>query len=147
MKKTGFVLFLMTVSVALVFPSTIKNANEVQDQWEDLVELSREGGTTRIARQSFSIQSLAVEVEPIVTAQVVNNAVIVTVQNYTGSVLVEINGIKGATSSFFEAFDQGVGVVGLSDLGAEEYKIRVTLLDNNAVYSGTIYKGKYGHRK
>jgi hypothetical protein len=145
MKKTGFVLFLMTVCIALVFPSTIKNANEVQDDWEDIVELSREGGTTRIARQSFSIQSFAVEVEPIVEAYMGKNAVTVSVQNYNGPVFVEIYGSKGATSSFFDVFNNGVGVVSLSGLGADEYRVRITLGD--ITYTGTIYKGKYGHRK
>ncbi|MDD2298823.1 MAG: hypothetical protein PHQ67_01265 [Fermentimonas sp.] len=145
MKKTGFVLFLMTVCIALVFPSTIKNANEVQDNWEDIVELSREGGTTRIARQSFSIQSFAVEVEPIVEAYMGKNAVTVSVQNYNGPVFVEIYGSKGATSSFFDVFNNGVGVVSLSGLGADEYRVRITLGD--ITYTGTIYKGKYGHRK
>lgn len=145
MKKTGFVLFLMTVCIALVFPSTIKNANEVQDNWEDIVELSREGGTTRIARQSFSIQSFAVEVEPIVEAYMGKNAVTVSVQNYNGPVFVEIYGPKGATSSFFDVFNNGVGVVSLSGLGADEYRVRITLGD--ITYTGTIYKGKYGHRK
>ena len=145
MKKTGFVLFLMTVCIALVFPSTIKNANEVQDNWEDIVALSREGGTTRIARQSFSIQSFAVEVEPIVEAYMGKNAVTVSVQNYNGPVFVEIYGSKGATSSFFDVFNNGVGVVSLSGLGADEYRVRITLGD--ITYTGTIYKGKYGHRK
>lgn len=145
MKKTGFVLFLMTVCIALVFPSTIKNANEVQDNWEDIVELSREGGTTRIARQSFSIQSFAVEVEPIVEAYMGKNAVTVSVQNYNGPVFVEIYGSKGATSSFLDVFNNGVGVVSLSGLGADEYRVRITLGD--ITYTGTIYKGKYGHRK
>lgn len=145
MKKTGFVLFLMTVCIALVFPSTMKNANEVQDNWEDIVELSREGGTTRIARQSFSIQSFAVEVEPIVEAYMGKNAVTVSVQNYNGPVFVEIYGSKGATSSFFDVFNNGVGVVSLSGLGADEYRVRITLGD--ITYTGTIYKGKYGHRK
>ncbi|MDD4778286.1 MAG: hypothetical protein PHV53_08375 [Fermentimonas sp.] len=145
MKKTGFLLLFMIVCTALVFPSNIKNANEVQDQWEDLVELSREGGTTRIAStQSFSIQSFSVAVEPVVEAYMGKNALTVSVQNYSGPVFVEIYGAKGATSSFFEVFNNGVGVVTLEGLGADEYRIRITIGD--ITYTGTIYKGKYGNR-
>ncbi|MCK9501180.1 MAG: hypothetical protein M0Q52_04985 [Lascolabacillus sp.] len=145
MKKTGFVLFLMTVCIALAFPSNIQNENRVQDDWEDICELSREGGTTRIARQSFGVQSFMATVEPAVVVYSGKNEVTVTVENYTGPVFVEIYGGKGAKTSFFDVFDNGVGIVSLSGLGADEYNIRITLGD--ITYKGTFNKGKYGHRK
>jgi hypothetical protein len=145
MKKTGFVLFLMTVCIALAFPSNIQNENRVQDDWEDIVDISREGGTTRIARQSFGVQSFMATVEPAVVVYSGNNEVAVTVENYTGPVFVEIYGSKGAKTSFFDVFDNGVGIISLSGLGADEYNIRITLGD--ITYKGTFNKGKYGHRK
>ena len=145
MKKTGFVLFLMTVCIALAFPSNIQNENRVQDDWEDICELSREGGTTRIARQSFGVQSFMATVEPAVVVYSGKNEVTVTVENYTGPVFVEIYGGKGAKTSFFDVFDNGVGIVSLSGLGADKYNIRITLGD--ITYKGTFNKGKYGHRK
>lgn len=145
MKKTGFVLFLMTVCIALAFPSNIQNENRVQDDWEDICELSREGGTTRIARQSFGVQSFMATVEPAVVVYSGKNEVTVTVENYTGPVFVEIYGGKGAKTSFFDVFDNGVGIISLSGLGADEYNIRITLGD--ITYKGTFNKGKYGHRK
>ena len=145
MKKTGFVLFLMTVCIALAFPSNIQNENRVQDDWEDIVDISREGGTTRIARQSFGVQSFMATVEPAVVVYSGKNEVTVTVENYTGPVFVEIYGSQGAKTSFFDVFDNGVGIVSLSGLGADEYNIRITLGD--ITYKGTFNKGKYGHRK
>ena len=145
MKKTGFVLFLMTVCIALAFPSNIQNENRVQDNWEDIVDISREGGTTRIARQSFGVQSFMATVEPAVVVYSGKNEVTVTVENYTGPVFVEIFGSNCAMTSFFDLFDNGVGIISLSGLGADEYNIRITLGD--ITYKGTFNKGKYGHRK
>jgi len=97
MKKTSLMLFLMTVCTVLVFPATIENSNKVQDDWEDHVALSKEGGTTRVARSTFGIQSFAIAVEPVVEAQMGNNMVTVSVQNYRGTAIVEIYGDKGST--------------------------------------------------
>lgn len=144
MKKTGLVLFLITICAALVFPATIVNTNKVQDDWEDHVALSREGGTTRVARTQ-SIQSFATATEPTVEAQMGKNVIAISVQNYRGPAIVEIFGAKGAKQSFFEVYDMGFEVISLSGLGASEYTIRLTLGD--MVYTGTIYKGKYGNRK
>lgn len=144
MKKTGFVIFLMTVCITLAFSSTTKSENKVKDNWEDVIELSREGGTTRIAR-TLGIQSFSVKAEPVVEAFMVKNAVTVSVQNYNGPVFVEIYGTKGATSSFIDVFHNGVGVVNLSGLAADKYKVRVTLGD--ITFTGTIYNDKYGKRK
>lgn len=145
MKKTSLMLFLMTVCTVLVFPATIENSNKVQDDWEDHVALSKEGGTTRVARSTFGIQSFAIAVEPVVEAQMGNNMVTVSVQNYRGTAIVEIYGDKGSKVHFFEVYDMGMDVISLSGLGAGEYRIRLTLGDS--IYSGTIYKRKYGNRK
>jgi hypothetical protein len=145
MKKTSLMLFLMTVCTVLVFPATIENSNKVHDDWEDHVALSKEGGTTRVARSTFGIQSFAIAVEPVVEAQMGNNMVTVSVQNYRGTAIVEIYGDKGSKVHFFEVYDMGMDVISLSGLGAGEYRIRLTLGDS--IYSGTIYKGKYGNRK
>src|SRR5690606_9163825 len=117
----------------------IVNTNKVQDDWEDHVALSREGGTTRVAR-TLSIQSFATAAEPIVEAQMGKNEIAISVQNFRGPVKVEIFGAKGVKQSFFEVYDMGFEVMSLSGLGASEYTIRLTLGD--IVYTGTIYKGK-----
>lgn len=144
MKKVS-VLILMIVCSLLVIPANLNNesSNETQDDWADIIELSRLGGTTRIARQGmFSIQSIAVE--PIVEASSSKNELQVSVQNYRGPVWVEIYGAKGAKHSNFEVFDMGFEVVSLSGLGAGEYNVRITVGSN--VFTGKFKKGQYGKK-
>ncbi|MEL7598735.1 MAG: hypothetical protein AAGU18_01355 [Proteiniphilum sp.] len=142
MKRTIFSLLLLVVSSAFVFSSTIRN--EVKDDLEDKIALSREGGTTRIASASrmFSIQS--VTVEPEVEAYNYRNVVTISVQNYRGSALVEIIGSKGAKQSFFEVYDMGFEAIPLNGIPAGEYTLRITL--GTEVFTGTFNKGKNGHR-
>ncbi len=144
MKKAGFVLFLAAVCTTVMFTTTLVNANNVLDDWEDHVALSREGGTTRVASRSmYGIQSFAAE--PMIETQVENNVLIISVEDYRGPVLVEIYGARGAKQSFFQVYDMGVDVVNISEIGTGEFDIRVTL--SNSVYTGTINKRKYGIRK
>lgn len=138
MKRTFFSLLLIVVCSAFVFPSNVNN--EVNDDLEDKIELSREGGTTRVASRMFSLQ--AVPVEPVVEAYNYRNVVAITVQNYRGSAWVEIVGNKGAKQSFFEVYDMGFDAISLGGLPAGEYTIRITL--GTEVFTGTFNKGKYG---
>lgn len=144
MKKAG-VLFSLIVFSLLVMPANLKNEgnNKSQDDWEDIIELSRHGGTTRAARQGmFSIQS--VNSSPIVEASSSNNVLQISVQNYRGPVWVEIYGAKGAKQASFEVFEMGFEVIKLSGLGAGEYNIRITV--GSDVFTGQLKKGKYGKR-
>ncbi|WP_294066259.1 hypothetical protein [Proteiniphilum sp. UBA1028] len=138
MKRTFFSLLLIAVCSAFVFPANVNN--EVKDDLEDKIALSREGGTTRVASRMFSLQ--AVPVEPVVEAYNYRNVVAITVQNYRGSAWVEIVGNKGAKQSFFEVYDMGFDAISLGGLPAGEYTIRITL--GTEVFTGTFNKGKYG---
>ena len=144
MKKVS-ILFLMIVCSLLAKPANLNNEsnNETQDDWADIIELSRLGGTTRAARQGvFSMQSIAVE--PIVEASFSKNVFQVFVQNYRGPVWVEIYGAKGAKHSSFEVFDIGFEVIKLSGLGAGEYNVRITVGSN--VFTGKLKKGQNGKK-
>lgn len=136
MKKTVLTLFVIVASM-MAAPVT------AQDILEDIIELSREGGTTRgngLKRQMFSMQTI--QATPIVEAYASNNVITISVQNYRGSAFVEIIGSKGAKQSFFQVYDMGFEAVSLSGLPAGEYTIRITL--GTEVFTGNIKKGKYG---
>ena len=144
MKKVS-ALILMLVCSLLVIPANINNEsnNRAQDDWQDKIEISRQGGTTRVARQSiFSIQSRVAE--PVVEAYSSNNELQVLVQNYSGPVWVEIYGSKGAKQASFQIYDMGFEVIKLSGLGAGEYNVRITV--GSDVFTGKLKKGQYGKR-
>ena len=144
MKKVS-ALILMLVCSLLVLPANLNNENKnrAQDDWQDKIEISREGGTTRVARQSiFSIQSRVAE--PVVEAYSSNNELQVLVQNYSGPVWVEIYGSKGAKQASFQIYDMGFEVIKLSGLGAGEYNVRITV--GSDVFTGKLKKGQYGKR-
>lgn len=145
MKKVS-ALILMLVCSLLVIPANINNEsnNRAQNDWQDIVELSRQGGTTRVARQGmFSIQSRVVE--PVVEAYSSNNELQVLVQNFSGPVLVEIYGARGAKQASFQIYGTGFEVISLSGLGAGKYNVRITV--GSDVYTGNLNKGLYGKRK
>ena len=142
MKKTIFTLLLTALCSTLIYASTVRN--EVKDDIQDKIELSREGGTTRIASTSSMLTMQAVTVEPVVEAYNYRNVVTISVQNYRGSALVEIIGSKGAKQSFFEVYDMGFEAIPLNGIPAGEYTLRITL--GNEVFTGTFNKGKNGHR-
>lgn len=143
MKKVGLITLFFVVCSALVIPANLNNNNKVQDDWEDKIELGRQGGTTRIASQrTFSMQSVAIE--PIVDAYSSKNVLQISVQNYRGPVWVEIYGEKGAKHSTFEIYDMGFEVVSLSGLGAGEYNVRITI--GSDIFTGKFKKGKYGNK-
>ena len=140
MKKTFFALLLITVSTAMLFPFSAL----AQDPVEDKIELSREGGTTRIASTYSMFSMQAVSVEPEVEAYNYRNVVTISVQNYRGGASVEITGSRGAKQSYFEVYDMGFEAVSLNGLPAGEYTIRITL--GSAVFTGTFKKGQHGRR-
>ena len=145
MKKVS-ALILMLVCSLLVIPANLNNGsnNKTQDDWQDKIEISREGGTTRVARQGmFSIQSKVSE--PVIQAYSSKNELQVIVQNYNGPVWVEIYGAKGAKQASFDIYDNGFEVIKLSDLGAGEYNLRITV--GSEVFTGVLKKGQYGKRK
>jgi len=140
MKKTFFALLLITVSTALLFPFSAL----AQDPVEDKIELSREGGTTRIASADRMYSMQAVSVEPEVEAYNYRNVVTISVQNYRGGAWVEITGSRGAKQSYFEVYDMGFEAVSLNGLPAGEYTVRITL--GSEVFTGTFKKGQHGRR-
>ena len=140
MKKTIFSFLLIAACATSVFPSSIKN--EVKDDLEDYIELSREGGTTRIASADRMFSMQAVAVEPVVEAYNFRNVITISVQNYRGSALVEIIGSKGSKQSFFEVYDMGFEAIPLNGIPAGEYTIRITL--GTDVYTGKLNKGQNG---
>lgn len=142
MKRTFFSFFLIAISCTMVFSSTINN--DVKDDLEDKIELSREGGTTRIASASRMFSMQAAPVEPIVEATNFRNVVTILVQNYRGGAWVEITGRRGAKQSYFEVYDMGFEAIGLNGLPAGEYTIRITL--GTEVFTGTFKKGQHGRR-
>lgn len=135
MKKTAVTLLAMMFGVFLFSLSA-------QSQLEDKIELSREGGTTRIASAGRMNTMLANQVVPEVEAYSSQNAVTISVQNYRGNALVEIIGGRGGKQAFFQVYDMGFEVVDLSGLRAGEYTIRVTM--GSEVFTGKFKKGMYG---
>ncbi len=61
MKKTLMAFLLFTVCSALLFPAVITGTGEVKDDLQDKINLSREGGTTRIASTDRMISSLSMK--------------------------------------------------------------------------------------
>ena len=142
MKRTIFSLLLIALCSTFVYSSTVRN--EVKDDLQDKIELSRDGGTTRVASANRMFSMQAVTVEPVVDAYNYRNVVTIMVQNYRGSALVEIIGRRGAKQSFFEVYDMGFEAIPLNGFPAGEYTIRITL--GSQVFTGTFNKGKYGRR-
>ena len=141
MKKAGLVLLLTVVCSALAIPANLHNSNRMHDDLEDRIELSREGGTTRIAsNRTLNMQSL--KVEPVVEAYNTPSSVQISVQNYTGPVLVEIYGGRGVIQSTFEVYEVGFDEIILSGLRAGQYDISITV--GSDVYTGVINKGGNG---
>ena len=144
MKKLLLLLFVTALCTTSSFSITINGNNKVQDDLEDKIALSREGGTTRVARMN-SMQSMRVADPVVVEAYSMNgNAIAISVENYRGGAWIEITGAGGARHSYFEVYDMGFEVVHLSGLRAGQYTIRITL--DSGIYSGTFRKGKHGHR-
>ncbi len=151
MKKTGLILLLIFTTCTLTFSSDLSNTNKVQDDLEDKIALSKEGGTTRaVGNRSttmgmtlFGAQTVAAQ--PEVEAYCSNNVVTISILNYRGGAWVEIYGAKGAKQTYIEVYDMGFDVISMSGLGADEYNIRITL--GSEVFSGTFNKGKNGHYK
>lgn len=145
MKKLMFALLFVALCSTQVFSLSINGTNKVQDDLEDKIALSREGGTTRAADISgmSSMRSMSVAEPVSVEAQVIGNAVAISVENYRGGAWVEITGLGGSRRSYFEVYDMGFDVIHLSGLRAGKYTIRITL--DSGVYSGTFSKGRYGY--
>ena len=144
MKKVAIISLLFVVSSALAIPANLNNNNKLNDDWEDKIELGRQGGTTRVAKQStFNMQSVAAE--PKVEVYSSDNVLQISVQNYRGPVWVEIYGDNGAKQSTFEVYDMGFEVIGLSGLGASEYNVRITV--GSSVFNGKINKEVYGAKR
>lgn len=134
MKKTvwlGFFLMLLSASFFSL---------SAQSQLADKINLSREGGTTRGVQTTE--QTMGVSQDPVVDAVNLQDAVTVSVQNYSGSAWVEIIGSRGSKQTYIEVYDMGFGVVSLSGLRAGEYTIRITL--GTIIYQGTFKKALYG---
>lgn len=135
MKKTMWVFLLVTVC------SVISFSLSAQNQTQDKIELSRIGGTTRLA--SADNNSYAkLSTGPVVEAVNAQDVISISVQNYRGGAWVEIIGPREARQSYIEVYDMGFGVVNLSNLRAGQYTIRITL--GSEVYTGTFRKGAYG---
>lgn len=139
MRRKIFTLLLTALCSTLIYASTVRN--EVKDDIQDKIELSREGGTTRITSMSM-LTMQAVAVEPVVEAYNFRNIITISVQNYRGSALVEIIGSKGSKQSFFEVYDMGFEAISLNSIPAGEYTLRVTL--GTEVFTGTFNKGQNG---
>lgn len=148
MKRTVFSLLLITLCSSFAFSSNARN--EIKDDLEDKIALSRDGGTTRITNNGrmSTLQSEIVETD--VEAYKDNNFIIIYVRNYIGSVSVEIEGRKASKKCFFDVFDYNIGnefVVQLNNgISAGTYTIQISL-DNGEVFTGTFTKGKNGHNK
>ncbi|MCE5204922.1 MAG: DUF3324 domain-containing protein [Porphyromonadaceae bacterium] len=137
-RRKIFTCLLTAFCSTLIYASTVRN--EVKDDIQDKIELSRDGGTTRIASMSSMFTMQAVTVEPVVEAYNYRNVVTISVQNFRGSALVEIIGSKGSKQSFFEIYDMGFEAIPLNGIPAGEYTLRVTL--GTEVFTGTFKKGQ-----
>ena len=145
MKRTFFTLILSAVCSSFIFSATIVSTNKVNDDYEDYIALSREGGTTRLA-SSRMLGVVSTPVEPVVEARSFDNVIAINVQNYRGGAWVEVFGKKGAKQACFEVFDMGFDVINISDLDVGEYTIRITL--DSAIYTGKLNKNnRHGYRK
>lgn len=144
MKKLMLALFSVALCISSVFSITINGDNKIQDDYEDKIELSRQGGTTRVAGIN-SMRSMSVADPVIVEAfSMTGNAIAITVENYRGGAWIEITGAGGSRRSYFEVYDMGFEVIHLSGLRAGKYTIRITL--DSGIYSGTFRKGQHGRR-
>lgn len=137
---------LMFVSMVLMVCSSMMFQLSAQDYLEDLIELRREGGTTRLtgaksmmssSSASYSMSKASVVAAP-VTVEASSNSDVVTlaVYNYRGAGWVEIIGEGGFRHSFFQVYDMGMEVINISDLRNGKYNIRITL--GNSIFSGSF---------
>ncbi|MCK9438279.1 MAG: hypothetical protein M0Q12_13890 [Synergistaceae bacterium] len=138
MKKLMFASFLFLLFQGMTFQAVAQN------QLQDKIELSREGGTTRATPTNSNILmtgSSALSAPATVDAYVIDNVVSVAVQNFRGGAWVEVVGEGGSRQSFFQVFDMGFEVLNLSGLANGNYTIRV-IQDDATVYSGKFKKGQ-----
>lgn len=143
MKKLMWTLFFVTLCSTQVFSLSINGTNKVQDDLEDKIELSRQGGTTRVAEMS-TLRTMSVTSTETVVAYKIGNAIAISLENYWGGAWIEIIGAGGSRRIYFEVYDMGFDVLHLTGLSAGSYTVRITL--DSAVYSGTFNKGYDGHR-
>lgn len=143
MKKLMWTLFFVTLCSTQVFSLSINGTNKVQDDLEDKIELSRQGGTTRVAEMS-TLRTMSVTSTETVVAYKIGNAIAISLENYRGGAWIEIIGAGGSRRIYFEVYDMGFDVLHLTGLSAGSYTVRITL--DSAVYSGTFNKGYDGHR-
>jgi hypothetical protein len=143
MKKLLFALLFVTLCSTQVFSLSLNSTNKVQDDLEDKIELSRQGGTTR-ATDINTMRMMSVADPVVVDAYFSRNTVTVSVENYRGGAWIEITGPGGSRSSYIEVYDMGFDAIHLSGLRAGSYNIRITL--DSGVYSGTFKKGQHGRK-
>lgn len=135
MKKTVWI-FLVVIIIG-----TFLSSLHAQSQLSDRINLSREGGTTRSQRM-MTRSAEASTVQPEVDASVSKNAVAISVQNYNGSVLVQIIGPREVKQNYIEVSDSRTESVNINGLRAGQYTIRITV--GTDVYVGKFKKAAYG---
>lgn len=156
MKRTIFSLLLVTLCGSFVFSSN--GRNEIKDDLEDKIALSRDGGTTRLTNNRMSSSSLNLSKSvfsdvPEVEVRKINNLITISVTNFRGTasvVIEEIHGGKGSLNRFFEVYnDNAYDAFQLNGIPAGEYYITITLENEEyrEVFTGEFRKGKNGHYK
>lgn len=134
MKKNIFLLVSLFIVSLFLSSFEVSNVNKVNDE-TDKIAVRRVGGTTR------SESSDAVLVEAFNDRY----SLTISVENYTGSVYVELIGSRGIWGQYsFDVYEVGAEVFSTASLRAGTYTVRITL--ETGVYEGTFYKESVGRR-
>lgn len=135
MKKLFFASFLFLLCQGVIFQT------QAQNELQDKIELSREGGTTRAMPTNNTLMTgtFSSTAPATVDAYVIGDVVSVAVQNFRGGAWIEVVGAGGSRQSFFQVFDMGFEVINISGLKKGNYTIRV-IQDDATIFTGKFKK-------
>ena len=129
MKKNLFLLVSFFLASLLFSSFEVNDTKKINDE-QDEIAFKRIGGTTR--------STDAVLVEGFADRY----SLTVSVENYTGNVLVQVIGGRSNRLYNFDVYEVGAEIFSISTLRSGTYTVRITL--DSGVYEGTFYKATYG---
>ncbi len=130
MKRNVFLMGVLLCGALLFSAFTVEKVEDVKLDYQDKIELSRQGGTTRSGSPI------------IVEAENTREELTLHIQNYTGAATVEISGGRTFRRVNFDVQGEAVEVINIATLRAGTYTLRVIL--DSETYVGILTQRQYG---
>lgn len=130
MKRKVFLGLIMFCGFMLLSSFALLETRKANTNQQDKILLSRQGGTTRSADIVIDGSTDG------------RTNVTVTVENFTGTAIVQIVGGRTSAQYYFVVNESGYEVIDISGLRAATYTLRVIVGD--AVYEGKLVKAPFG---